>query len=936
MADEKVTSAESITVGMRMRPLIGRERDQKHCIKISGNVVSIVEGALSAPVGGKTEFAFDYAMDSSDLSSPDCVTASKCYDLMGKRMKDHMMQGYNTCLFCYGQTGTGKTTTIMGKMAPVEEQGLLLRLITDIFTDVERMRGENYQVTLKLQMLEVYNEKLTDLLAAPDRGVVDKAKKKIDVHVHPDLGVYLTGASEEVIESAAKCLKLIDYGNSMKTVHATAMNSQSSRGHTVIKINMERSGGSEGLTLSSEVYFADLAGRENEKTTQVTGDRLVELSFINRSLMWLTTCIQALGGESAGASKRRATVAHGGLPGMQPRRGSVMPDSEGKRTSGGAKKPKYDLARFRNSKLTLLLSNALSGNSRTAMIGTLSPAVDNFEESHSTLKFAATVKNIKLEATAATAVDKDALVKKLEKEVEELRKRLQQADVSTMKEDLAAELAAREGLADNFRMTKNSAIQSAQRDQLRELKMKQFGFNSSDTKYPCISNYSDDPHLAFLSKFHIPPDGQEKIVGSGDDADFTLSHGLGISSRMCAVRNDGASLWIQAVPRSPRQSLSSTNALVEVNDKRVEDGPVELRHLDLVLFGRSTKYYVLMHELSASELDDVFTREREATHPEAGDVDMAKGILGEDRSKDQVQLQQADEYVRRLRELHQDSDGRRGLHSFLEKAEGYRKLVDEANDITQELRPSERLLFELVAHAPVLAFGFTQGGSASSRSRNCLPELGVQLVHHESPAKARWNFATNRVALQSGGMSALAKILKGPGEEEMAKGTFKLMYTWTWSKFMSRLDLMRSLRQDHEDDPGGFKLDPHNDPWAEYGPGELDEIKNRHREELEELHEVRNIEVDSLRMELEAVRQQLQAEKKINALRRDSEPLGFAPSSLAQLASSRDGGQDAEARDDGEPSTLTRLTALLEQTRKNQVLVQSLQKLHPPQAKLSS
>ncbi|CAE7824413.1 unnamed protein product [Symbiodinium sp. CCMP2592] len=135
-----------------------------------------------------------------------------------------------------------------------------------------------------------------------------------------------------------------------------------------------------------QVCFADLAGRENEKTTQVTGERFVELSFINKSLLYLSGCIQSLGQQT---HRRRLQTDHG----------SGTPKSKG-----------VDMSKFRNSKLTLLLSNALSGNSRTSMIGTLSPAAAHFEESHNTLRFASTVKTIKVQAKAARAVDKDSSV----------------------------------------------------------------------------------------------------------------------------------------------------------------------------------------------------------------------------------------------------------------------------------------------------------------------------------------------------------------------------------------------------------------------------------------------------------------------------------------------------------------------------------------------
>eukprot|EP00435_Cladocopium_sp_Y103_P054551 s628_g17.t1 len=240
------------------------------------------------------------------------------------------------------------------------------------------------QVHVVMQMLEVYNEKLNDLLAEAEPNSPNALKKPIKIHVHPELGVYLTGATEAPVKTAEECIKTIQYGNTMKVVHATAMNAQSSRGHTICKLNVVKEGGKDNVTSNSEVYFADLAGRENERSTQVTGERFVELGFINKSLHHLSNCIRDLGQ----TEKRRKTIC-----------------AEAVRAKAAPIGPS-DMSKFRNSKLTLLLSNALSGNSRTSMIGTLSPASSNFEESHNTLKFASTVKTIKVQAKAAKALDK--------------------------------------------------------------------------------------------------------------------------------------------------------------------------------------------------------------------------------------------------------------------------------------------------------------------------------------------------------------------------------------------------------------------------------------------------------------------------------------------------------------------------------------------------
>ena len=100
-------------------------------------------------------------MDSSDATSGSFVSQERCYQLMAEKMVEHSLQGFSTCLFCYGQTGTGKTTTILGKPEPTSEQGLLLRLVTDLFQQVSIL-GE--QVQCRVQIVEVHNERVRDLL----------------------------------------------------------------------------------------------------------------------------------------------------------------------------------------------------------------------------------------------------------------------------------------------------------------------------------------------------------------------------------------------------------------------------------------------------------------------------------------------------------------------------------------------------------------------------------------------------------------------------------------------------------------------------------------------------------------------------------------------------------------------------------------------------
>ncbi|CAE7448035.1 unc-104 [Symbiodinium sp. CCMP2592] len=534
---------EAVCVGVRLRPFVAYESGQEQCLTIEDNTVHVDPMVAEQSQKAKVlEFAFDCAMDSTDPDSKSYVSQDKCYQMMAKRMVDHVLGGYFSCLFCYGQTGTGKTTTIMGKVEPVSEQGLLLRLMNDLFAEMADLQSQGSEVHCKVQMLEVYNEKVRDLLvpmSGKDGGKDGKSRQHPEVHVHPKLGVYVKGVADEPVESFENCVQLIEYGNTMKTVAATAMNAKSSRAHTIFKLMVEKRGGTDNTIVTSEAFFVDLAGRENEKTTKVSGERLVELTFINQSLMWLASCIQAL----------------------------AKPDTR-KSMSAAAASGTAMMSRFRNSKLTLLLSNALSGNSKTSMIGTLSPALANFEESYSTLTFASTVKNIKIKAKPASAVDKDALVKTLQEELHSLKEQLAEAQEKVHHDTLTDKLEATEELVKRYRKGWNEASSEAKRMMsqrgaaLEKLGAPRWSWAMHNVllankvqqrQVPHLANYSEDPHMRGRLMFHPAQPDREYSLGYNHDCDFLVPHGLGIQQVTCFIHKDSnGRLFLRPAAQSDR------------------------------------------------------------------------------------------------------------------------------------------------------------------------------------------------------------------------------------------------------------------------------------------------------------------------------------------------------------------------------------------------
>ena len=665
-------------------------------------------------------------MDSTDPKSKSYVGQEKCYQLMAGKMIDHAFNGYSACLFCYGQTGTGKTFTIMGNAKPQSEQGLLLRFMSDMYQQVdELLERQGCEIQCRVQIVEVYNEKVRDLLN-------ESSPQNPEVHVHPKLGVYLKHVLDLPANSLECCLTLIEEARGRQSVAATAMNAQSSRGHTVYKLSLEKHGGSDNTVLTSEVYFVDLAGRENERTTKVKGERLIELSFINRSLMWLSQCIHALG--NAEPSKRRNSVSEADqvspkdkLNGdaaarrqslldkkikgdrrpndaSRDRASTISEDSDATphhRKALNGKGTDFTMARFRNSKLTLLLANALNGNSKTSVICTLSPAQQNADEGLTTLNFATSLKHVKVAARAATFVDKDALISGLQREVQALRERLSSEAAPSMG-DLKSELEVANGMLHKYRnswqekIEENEKLREQRNSALRKLGVARFRMavrslsprdgpesnsrQSSKSPHgphlrqddcPHLASYSDDPQTNGRFFFALAETGVEYCMGYASDCQFILPRRTGIAPRCCFVWLDEGGMFIR-----PVCSDSAPVVTVEVNHVRIaREEPKELRHGDFLVVGSSMAFFVQ----GGTTPPEVNNRDKLPTWWGLGSKDRARimqQILPAEQCREQ--LEAALQYMSTLQGQNLDSRSFQRLDKFLISAKRAASLVVEA------------------------------------------------------------------------------------------------------------------------------------------------------------------------------------------------------------------------------------------------------------------
>lgn len=256
------------------------------------------------------------------------------------------LDGFNVCIFAYGQTGSGKTYTMEGCE---DNQGVNFRALQELF----RIRGErlatgNVDCSIKLSILEVYNETIIDLLGTG----LDTGRRGLDIRVGKQ-GIHVENLKEVEVFGEADILASMKLGHSHRSVGSHDINEHSSRSHLVLSIKIETVLKSENRRLHSTLHLIDLAGSERVSKTAASGQRLKEAQNINRSLSALGDVISALGSNS-----------------------KHVP--------------------YRNSKLTFLLQDSLSGNSKVLMFVNVSPVQWNAWESLCSLNFASRCRSIAL------------------------------------------------------------------------------------------------------------------------------------------------------------------------------------------------------------------------------------------------------------------------------------------------------------------------------------------------------------------------------------------------------------------------------------------------------------------------------------------------------------------------------------------------------------
>ncbi|XP_016138271.1 kinesin-like protein KIF1A [Sinocyclocheilus grahami] len=380
-------AAASVKVAVRVRPFNSREmsKESKCIIQMSGNTTTIINP--KAPKETKS-FNFDYSYWSH--TSPEDInfaSQQQVFRDIGEEMLLHAFEGYNICIFAYGQTGAGKSYTMMGKQEK-DQQGIIPLLCEDLFTKFnDHNTDNNMSYSVEVSYMEIYCERVRDLLNPKNKG-------NLRVREHPLLGPYVEDLSKLAVTSYNDIQDLMDSGNKARTVAATNMNETSSRSHAVFNIiftqkrhDSETDNTSEKV---SKISLVDLAGSERADSTGAKGTRLKEGANINKSLTTLGKVISALAEVDSGSNKNKK------------------------------KKKVESFIPYRDSVLTWLLRENLGGNSRTAMVAALSPADINYDETLSTLRYADRAKQIRCNAVINEDPN-NRLVRELKDEVSRLK-----------------------------------------------------------------------------------------------------------------------------------------------------------------------------------------------------------------------------------------------------------------------------------------------------------------------------------------------------------------------------------------------------------------------------------------------------------------------------------------------------------------------------------
>ncbi|XP_036926426.1 kinesin-like protein KIF14 [Sturnira hondurensis] len=537
----KVESSQ-VTVAVRVRPFSKRERDEDaaQVVFVNGEEIAVRHPDMRHVY----TFVYDVSFWSFDEGHPRYASQAAVYGTLAAPLLARALEGYNACLFAYGQTGSGKSYTMMGFG---EEPGIIPRFCEDLFAQVAKTPEAKYHI--EMSFFEVYNEKIHDLLVC--KGESGQTKQPLRVREHPVSGPYVEALAVNAVSCYSDVQGWLELGSKQRATAATGMNDKSSRSHAVLSLLMTRTqtecvdGEELEHRVTSRVNLVDLAGSERCGPAGTCGQQLREGVSINKSLLTLGKVVSAL-------------AEHGR------RKGVFVP--------------------YRESVLTWLLKESLGGNSKTAMVATVSPAASSVEETLSTLRYARQARSI----VNVARVNEDAsaqLIRDLKAEIEKLkaaqrchpnidpeRYRLCRQEITALRMQLHRQ---ERDMAEMQRAWKEKFEEAEKRKQqeMKELQKAGITFHM-DAHSPSLVNLSADPQLS-ETLFYVIKEGTTTVGkwGPTSSPDIRLS-GVLVAEDHCTIQRAGGAVSLFPVGE----------AKTYVNGRLVLE-PTALHHGDRVVLG---------------------------------------------------------------------------------------------------------------------------------------------------------------------------------------------------------------------------------------------------------------------------------------------------------------------------------------------------------------
>jgi len=543
--DARFREESRIKVGVRVRPFNYREIDKACDLVVDMDENGMVNLDMKSVGKGTKSLAFDYTFWSFDGSKKK-ATQESVYEQIGFFISE-ALRGYNCAIFTYGQTGTGKSYSLMGSM---ESQGILYRGLQEFFQ--RQSQTKDTTTELEISFLEIYNENITDLLSFDNL-------KRLRVRIDKTEGMFVQGLAIKAVASYEQATSLIDIGFRNRTVASTKMNTAFSRSHCIfsmyIKSIVMKDDAKTLLETQTKIDLIDLAGSEKQSRMAAAGISLRKAGHINHSLTTLLNIIAAL-------SKSDEFVP------------------------------------YRSSVLTVIARTSLGGNGKTIVLCTISPSSNDVIETWATLRFGSRIRTIINKIKMQSPKSSHDITHRMKQNVQVLKKRMADAKKPSIKsyagklykQELVDKLShlqsvvfRREKTHDERCLQLKKDVENLNQQLLRRGLCDMLRNSEEYRNTPRLINISPDPIMTGRLIYFLRPFNAEILIGTEERISPNDHRLVILCSKTAEVKEVHAMMTlsgtvIHLTPKDPE------TCEVFVNGSRV-DKTTNIFHGDRLVFG---------------------------------------------------------------------------------------------------------------------------------------------------------------------------------------------------------------------------------------------------------------------------------------------------------------------------------------------------------------